>query len=179
MIRNIVRAVAIALIVLPEPFTTALGILILSATLAFPRRVSLKRFGDLEELLRRSLRDEELFGPGHATAAQRVVVHHVMRLDFEVPGTFEYRSWFDNRRVPRNVIHHVLRTSFPQFETLLDSGQEVSFAAEERLHSEPAVEYHTLKSSLATRPAEEPSSRAIVAPVFHHKLRTEFVPNLN
>ena len=191
MVRKIIRTLAIALIVLPEPFTTALGILILSATFAFPRQVSLKRFGDLEELLKKSFRDEELFGFSRGSTADRVVVHHVLRLNLaalpenergiseSTRAAFQYHSWFDNRRISENVIHHVLKTSFPQYESLTDGGSGDCSTGPDGTNSQPAVEYHRLKLNLRSQPVGEPSGRGLTSQVFHHRLRGELVPNLN
>jgi hypothetical protein len=60
MIRHYIRIVALALIIFPEPVTTALGIAILTATLAMPGgRKALSKFKNMEDLLNRSFKDEE------------------------------------------------------------------------------------------------------------------------
>jgi hypothetical protein len=89
MIRNVIRVVAIILIVLPEPFTTPLGIALLSASLRFKDTKRENGFGDPDVLLKRSLK----------TA------------DFSQTG-----NWFDNRRISAGVLHHTLKTSMPQYE---------------------------------------------------------------
>jgi hypothetical protein len=71
MFRKWMRTVAIALIVLPEPFTTVIGILLLSFSLAITRQKNLKKFGDLEELIRISMRNGE---PVFET-----VLHHTLK----------------------------------------------------------------------------------------------------
>ena len=56
MIRHCLKIFALALIVFPEPITTALGIALLSLIAAFSLQKRLSKFGDLEGLVKRSLK---------------------------------------------------------------------------------------------------------------------------
>jgi|WetSurMetagenome_2_1015567.scaffolds.fasta_scaffold991612_1 hypothetical protein len=113
MPRNVIRVlrtIAIVMITLPEPVTTIPGILILCLTFAVNRQRSLKNFGNLEDLIKMSMQNEELSGFRRYIIAEKPVVHHEIKSD-----------WFDNRKIPENIFHHTLRTSFPQYEANCDS----------------------------------------------------------
>ncbi len=77
-----IRAVAIALIAFPEPVTTAIGLVILFATLVLFRPKKLSRFGDMEALIKRSLRDTEPSGFRRNLAARKAVIYHSINLYF-------------------------------------------------------------------------------------------------
>jgi hypothetical protein len=59
MIRNYIRLGALALIAFPEPVTTVLGAGILVASFAMFKQKPLRKFGNLDELAKRSLKNEE------------------------------------------------------------------------------------------------------------------------
>jgi hypothetical protein len=122
-----IRTLALALIIFPEPVTTALGIMILGASLAVGRPKSLKKFGDLDGLLRRSLTNNQLVGFRRCYGFEKTVNH---RIKLDVPSALQsvlekskqspplpgYNSWFDNRKLSESVMYHTLKTSFPQYE---------------------------------------------------------------
>ena len=78
-IKTIIRTTAIALIIFPEPVTTAIGVIMLSATFAMPGQKSLKKFGDLESLVKISFQNSEPLGFRRYIATERAVVNHVMK----------------------------------------------------------------------------------------------------
>lgn len=158
MLRTAIRTIAIALIAFPEPFTTVLGILILCLTLVIPRQSSLKRFGNLEELAKRSLQKRGTpAGFRRHFAAGQVVIKHQMkpspapepeRMPVKpgtAPAACQYHAWFDNRKVDEKVLHHTLKTSFPQYEARMDAVQKDVW---KKSSARPAVEHHKLKLSL-------------------------------
>jgi hypothetical protein len=102
MIRNLIRALAIVLIFLPEPITTAIGIALLSATAAKPGQKRLSKFGDPENLINKSLVNVNQVGFSRNS--------HLEKTDYQTC------NWFDNRRISEKVLHHTLRTSLPQYE---------------------------------------------------------------
>jgi hypothetical protein len=124
MIRHGLKAIAVVLIILPEPITTALGIALLSIMVAFSFQKRLSKFGDLEELVNRSLKSRKLNEPSLALFKERTSVFHELKmglspladgLEKNLP-VFQPGSWFDNRKVSEKVLHHTLRTSLPQYE---------------------------------------------------------------
>lgn len=168
------RAVAIALICLPEPFTTILGLLLLAATFALFRQKSLSKFGDLEALVKKSLRNPEPAGLRRYFAAKKIVMNHLIQQGWPSqsagqtekpaanPAPAGYQAWFDNRMVSGAVLHHTLKTSFPQYEA---EASPDSYG--------PEVKYHQLKLSLfpeSTGPSESRFTKAVVpypVPVLH------------
>jgi hypothetical protein len=60
MVRRCLKGVAVALIVLPEPVTTALGVAMLAVLLIMSRPKKLSDLGDLEALVKKSLRNTAL-----------------------------------------------------------------------------------------------------------------------
>ena len=73
MIRHGLKAIAVVLIIFPEPITTALGIALLSIMVAFSFQKRLSKFGDLEELVNRSLKSRKLNEPSLALFKERTV----------------------------------------------------------------------------------------------------------
>src|ERR1039458_8255700 len=110
MVRNWLKTAALALIVLPEPVTTVFGVLLLAIVLLIPKHTSLKKFGDLEVLIKRSIQRQDKARP---------VFRHYLQ---EKPATADLKhdSWFDNRSMSEKVLHHTLKTSFPQYEAAAD-----------------------------------------------------------
>jgi hypothetical protein len=137
MLRNWMKTIAVTLIVLPEPFTTLIGILILAVLMAIPRHKSLKKFGDLEVLIKRSIQRQEKARP---------VFRHYLSQETAANST-QSESWFDNRRVSEQVLHHTLKTSFPQYEARTDLVKNGPVQTDWR-DSEPGVVHHTLKQGL-------------------------------
>jgi hypothetical protein len=152
MVRNFIRVIAIILIVLPEPFTTPFGIALLSASLRFNGNKQGNGFVDPNELLKRSLKTEDL------------------ELTY---------NWFDNRRISKHVLHHTLKTSFPQYEAPAEGGLTISSSKP----SQP-VELHTLNTNWIAPISrfEDSANNSSVTPqhVVHHSLKKslyEFTTN--
>jgi hypothetical protein len=151
MIRHGLKAIAVVLIIFPEPITTALGIALLSIMVAFSFQKRLSKFGDLEELVNRSLKSRKLNEPSLALFKERRSVFHELKMglspladDIEknLP-VFQPGSWFDNRKVSEKVLHHTLRTSLPQYEASImtaKNGDAYPNSAEKR----PIIRLHTL-----------------------------------
>jgi hypothetical protein len=143
-----IRTVAIALIIFPEPVTTAIGIAVLGASFAFTRPKSLKRFRDLDGLTKRSIQNSQPQGFRRCFTEEQT---HRIKLDMveqlpvtqENPGALSARLtgnwWFDNRKVSNDVIYHALKTSLPQYEA------NPLFRAAGLTKTEPGIEYHKLK----------------------------------
>jgi hypothetical protein len=102
------KAVAVALIAFPEPITTALGILILSASFTLHHRKDLGKFGDPEVLIQRSLKNTEPIGFRRYLITEKTVGNHVPP---------QYYSWFDNHKMSQSVLHHTLKTSYTQYQS--------------------------------------------------------------
>ena len=134
IIRRCLKVIALVLIIFPEPVTTALGIIILSAIAALFVQKRLSKFGDLEELVRKSLKNEKLNEPQLRIFKNQNTVFHELKINMalqpaafpvevnEPKGNqpaFQPNSWFDNRKVPEKVLHHTIKTSFPQYEEAL------------------------------------------------------------
>jgi hypothetical protein len=135
MLRAGIRMAAIALIVFPEPVTTALGILILCAVAAAPKQDDSHRFGDMESLVRKSIKvHEEPVGFRRYFGAEKEVVYHTRKIeqpsnhlnaaDKSEPATLQTDSSFNNRKVSKTVLHHTLKTSFPQYEMVFEDLSE-------------------------------------------------------
>jgi len=155
MLRNGIRTLAIALIAFPEPVSTALGIVILCATFAVPGQASLKQFGDMDILIKRSLVNPEAEGFQRRFANKPPSMRHTLTASLPVQHTnyspkrdlesvSPYNNpWFDNRKVSQTVLHHTLKTSFPQYEAMPDSSRHNRRV----LTNSEAVFHHRLKSS--------------------------------
>jgi hypothetical protein len=137
MVRKWLKTAALTLIVLPEPVTTVLGILLLAIVLVLPKQASLKKFGDLEALIQRSIQRQEKAGPAY---------RHYLTEEPAAPN-LQHESWFDNRSMSEKVLHHTLKTSFPQYEAESDEKQKSATKTDWR-DFEPAVVHHTLKLSM-------------------------------
>lgn len=184
-IRTIIRTTAIALIIFPEPVTTAIGVIMLSATFAIPGRRSLKNFGDLESLVKISFQNSEPVGFRRYLATEQAVVKHVLktvpsRIDEanrpKTKMTGQHSSCFDNRATPENVLLDTLKTSIPQYQAVSKDVQKHGLKSTQIKHDEPSIEHHKLKLTL---PAEghQPLSKKRVAmgnqSVLHHKLKVK------
>jgi hypothetical protein len=139
MVRKWLKRAALTLIVMPEPVTTVLGILLLAIVLLLPKQAGLKKFGDLEALIKRSIQRQEKARP---------VFRHYLKEGPSVPN-LQHESWFDNRSMSEKVLHHALKTSFPQYEAETANEQN-SAAKTDWRDSEPSVVHHTLKLNLIT-----------------------------
>jgi hypothetical protein len=176
-LKNGLRAIAVGLIIFPEPITTAIGIILLSATFALFREKSLSKFGDLEALVRKSLQTPEPAGFRRYIATRREVVNRLIQPDTpsQPPrAPAQYNPWFDNRKVSGPVLHHTLKTSFPQYEARPEFMPGDDLRADLK-NAGAAVHYHKLKSSLFPEPMpgwteSQPKKRTgpDPLPVLHH-----------
>ncbi len=128
MIRHYLRAIAIGLIIFPEPITTAIGVALLTATFAIPRNNSLKKFKHMEALIQRSYKRPERYQFEQILSDRRNMVYHKLLRDPALRPTSMTRpenslrsprstDWFDNRQMSEKVLHHTLKTSLPQYES--------------------------------------------------------------
>ena len=159
MFRSGIRTIAIALIAFPEPLTTGVGIAMLFASFAIPRQDNLSAFGEPEELIRRSIqRDTKPADFRRLFTADKAPVFHPRRtLPPEQPEAIAEKptitllqqnsSWFDNRRVSANVLHHTLKTSFSQYEAT-QVQEDKSCVNPDNQNIKPGIIHHKLKSSL-------------------------------
>jgi hypothetical protein len=129
MIRRCLKSIAVVMIFLPEPVTTAIGVALLTALLAIPSQKRLSRFKNLEELVKRSLKSENSPEYGHDVPLEKI--------------DCRANNWFDNRRVPETILHHTLKTSLPQYEASPGASRisDFSWAMADR----PLAQLHTLK----------------------------------
>ena len=134
MKRNYLRAAAIALIALPEPFTTPIGITLLLISYLLPKRHK-DSLRNLEELVRRYRNYTEKTGLDHVVRLSKPVVFHRLNRDItslqpnivgDVVSTksryhdhnrFQYHYSTDGHIVGDKIIHHVLQTNLPQYKT--------------------------------------------------------------
>jgi len=159
MLRNVIRSFAIALIVFPEPVTTALGILILAITFAVTRQKSLRKFGNLEVLVQKSLQNEQPIGFRRYLAAEQPVIHHTLTQNSSSQSlavqdkpeinldSHHYQSWFDNRQISEKVLYHTLKTSFPQYERIPENEHQCNGLKK----AEPLIVHHKLKLLTASK----------------------------
>lgn len=150
------RLVALAMIAIPEPVSTVLGLAILGTTLAVSRQKSLNKFGNAETLIKRSLQNSETAGFRRYFGAEKSVVNHMMKaslpsqplrnlgISIYNPAIPQYYSWFDNRKVSEPVLHHTLKTSFLQYEAVPGGLQTGNF----KTGSEQHIQHHKLKMNL-------------------------------
>jgi hypothetical protein len=129
-LKTCLKTLAMGLIALPEPFTTIIGILILFSIVAIYRQKSLGKFGDLEVLISRSIQNPKTAALLRYFSDKQTTPGSPSRLNLPAkPGKIsrksktilahpEYNSWFDNHQIPVNVLHHTLKTSFPQYEAV-------------------------------------------------------------
>src|ERR1035437_8678786 len=137
VVRKWLKRAALTLIVMPEPVTTVLGILLLAIVLLLPKQASLKKFGDLEALIKKSIQQQDKASP---------VFRHYLKEEPSVPN-LQHESWFDNRSMSEKVLHHTLKTSYPQYEAETSNAQKGAIKTDWR-DSEPLVVHHTLKLDL-------------------------------
>jgi hypothetical protein len=136
MVRKWLKGAGLALILMPEPVTTVFGVLLLAIVLLIPKQSSLKKFGDLEVLIKRSIQRQEKARPNFRHYLQEETATAELKHD----------SWFDNRTMSEKVLHHTLKTSFPQYEAETD---KVNNAVKPDWRDlEPSVVHHTLKLDL-------------------------------
>jgi hypothetical protein len=186
-----IRIVALALIAFPEPTTTVLGILILCATFIIFKQPGLKKFGNLEVLVSKSLQKEEPpVGFRRYIAGEPPIVNHAIKQNLasqpdnisekaeNIPISSQYSPWFDNRKVSENTLRHTLKTGFPQYESAPDLVQNSSLQATILKNNQPAVQHHKLKSSLipdtnegSPQPGLNKCFSLCTEPVVHHALK--------
>jgi hypothetical protein len=125
MKRNWLRGIAIALIMLPEPFTTPVGVVLLALSFTFHRkhRDSLK---NMELLIRRYRNTMEIGGfnrpspickPPELLSPKRnphtTLLHEY--IDRKTRADYQYYYVNDSRRVKDKILHHVLNTEASQY----------------------------------------------------------------
>jgi hypothetical protein len=121
MVRRYLKFIALTLILLPEPLTTPVGILLLLVVLAIPGRKRLSKFKNLEELVKKSLVNSKGGKVATWTPLQKSMVYHELKGQSEETQAadhpqFSNSTWFDNRRLSERVLHHTLNNSVPQYE---------------------------------------------------------------
>lgn len=141
MKRNWLKGIAIALIILPEPFTTPVGAVLLLVSFVLPRRQR-QSLRNMEALMRCYLNTTQPNGFNRLTYLRKLQAPH--RLGWSVPSPLvnkesvpyphvtAYRDYIDRktraefqphyltdaRKVSDRIIHHVLRTGVPQYEAI-------------------------------------------------------------
>lgn len=141
-VKKILKTTAIGLITLPEPFTTPLGIAMLCLVLFVYRKRSFEKFGDLEVLIRRSTPSTEKSGFRSYLGTEPIVQHHTKK---DAALTL-HNTWFDNRKISASILHHTLKTSFPQYEAAQED--KINLPAASYKNNKPDIEYHKLKTCL-------------------------------
>lgn len=136
MKRSWLKGLAIALIILPEPFTTPFGIVLLLVSFIVPKRHK-DSLSNLETLVKRyiqlrnyghSLNNNSrgtvnIPGNYHKRSSMETrngdVKPHVTAwheyVDKKTRAEYQYHYINDSRKVSNKVIHHVLQTSLPQY----------------------------------------------------------------
>jgi len=125
MKRNWLRGIAIALIILPEPFTTPVGVVLLALSFALrgKHRDSLK---NMELMIRRYRNTMEIGGfnrplsvckPTESLSPKRnphtTLLHEY--IDRKTRAEYQYYYINDSRRVNDKIIHHAIKTSVAQY----------------------------------------------------------------
>jgi hypothetical protein len=152
MIRRYLKYIALGLILLPEPVTTPVGILLLLIVLAIPGHKKLSKFKNLEELTRKSFKTPAADNSECWTLPEKHVVHHELKGQVEpthVLNQAEYSTstWFDNRSVTGKVLYHTLKNSIPQYEA--SALTKTANPAINCLDTGGQVPAHTLKNSIS------------------------------
>ena len=154
MVRRCLKGVAVAMILLPEPVTTVLGIVMLTVLLALSRPKRLSDLGNLEELVTKSLKNKDL----------------------SEPCLYFLRN--------QNTIFHALKGSLPQHSTPVVSETEDSKtlsgntkktyqASEVRTSSIEDSRFHKMeKNSTALQANNWFDNRKVSEKVLHHTLKT-------
>ena len=155
MIRHCIRAVAIGLIIFPEPVTTAVGIAILSATMAFPRYRRLESFENIEELICRSFKIPETrrFG-GHLPEDKPPVFHKLKR-----KSNPQSAAVHNDPAIPKHTLSRVSKK--------IPSGQVK--AAGKPPQKNPGLGVHLLANYTANKWFD---NRRVPEKVLHHTLKT-------
>jgi hypothetical protein len=143
MVRNCLKPIAIVLILLPEPITTALGIALLSVAFALPGYKRLGSFGDLEELAKRSLKSAEPGELSHCFPGEKIVIFHELNISLPSQG-----AMIPGEKVPGHAIQNsdiaVCRNDAP--ERAHSDFQTHNWFDNRRVPER--ILHHTLKTSL-------------------------------
>jgi hypothetical protein len=164
--KRYLRAVAVALILLPEPFTTPFGIFILLLSFMLPKRHK-DSIKNLETLMRKYLCYTHSLNSNQNMKYQNYnnnrVNYHVTPLhsyiDKKNRAQFQHQYLFDSHKVNDRVIHHVLKTSISQYEMspgknlsthtikpkLPNSGEFYSSLRPVKPTAQIKTQYHSLK----------------------------------
>ncbi len=158
MIRKYVRLGGLALIALPEPFTTVIGVGMVVASYTMFKPKPLRKFRNLDELAKRSLKGEEPNDISTVLASQHRLFH---KLDpdpkkigkTKTPRVFNWRiSSNFKKEQDRRSTNIVGKSCKKSAINLIDIGP---------LHKHPAkdpMSYHTLRTSF---PQYEAPKRAL------------------
>jgi hypothetical protein len=175
MIRRYLKYIALGLILLPEPVTTPVGILLLLIVLAIPGHKKLSKFKNLEELTRKSFKTPAAESSECWTLPEKHVVHHELKGQVEpaqVLNQAEYSTstWFDNRSVTGKVLYHTLKNSIPQYEA--SALTKTANPALNCLDTGGQVPAHTLKNSISQYEVSASTKSDVPA----HTLKTANLP---
>lgn len=203
MFRKYLRTIAIALIIFPEPVTTALGLALLSATFAVTDNKRSAKFGNMEELAKKSLKiqDPREFGryrPREESTvvhglniylpAKQIIVQNGLDNSLErTRSDIQMHNWFDNHKVSEKVLHHTLKTSFPQYEAMSDVLHQTSGLRLTGKESAQTAVRHTLNTNWAPQISgqengigyKQVKKTVISEKVVHHVLKASLVPDIN
>jgi hypothetical protein len=155
MIRHCLRAVAIGLIIFPEPVTTAVGIAILSATMAFPRYRRLESFENIEELIYRSFKIPETRRFGRYLPEDKPAVFHELKRK----STSQSVTVHDDPAIPKHTLSKLSKK--------LSSGQIKAGA--KLPQKNPCLEANLLANCASNKWFD---NRRVPEKVLHHTLKT-------
>jgi hypothetical protein len=117
MKRAYIRAVAVALLILPEPFTTPFGVALLIVSFFLPKTHK-DNLRNLEDMVKRYMKLANKFSskPETMIVSNRHVTSWHEYIEKKDRAVFQNHYVNDSRLVKEKCIHHVLRTSLPQYE---------------------------------------------------------------
>lgn len=173
MLRRFLRNLGIALIILPEPFTTPVGILLLCISLCLPGQEHVDTYSHLQSFftpyvsqvkasnqglearrkaLTRVVHHILMYRRVYEPLSQRKLIHHTLRRD--IPCEFRPAE-------PRKVIHHPLR-------------RDLLYAY--KMTEPERVTYHTLKRDLSYS-RHDADSEKLISHVLRQDLTYEPKPD--
>jgi hypothetical protein len=156
-IRRYIKAIAIVLIILPEPFTTPIGIALLTASIASSRPKRLARFGNLDELILRSYKIAERRQFGHYSSEDQNTVFHALKRN---PAPSRVLKSNDSTSVKRIQPKNLKKLPADPVKT-----------CDIHPRGKIGLKEHTLSDYSANRWFD---NRKIPEKVFHHTLKTSF-----
>ncbi len=179
MKRNWLRGVAIALILLPEPFTTPIGAALLAASFLLPKRHK-DTLSNIENLVRRYAQFREQTGLNRLFSSTSPMCHTLNRKSSfkqNKPSTdrnnihyvnrhatpwheefyrksrneFQHGYLTDSSRVSQNIVYHVLRTSLSQDKTKLARPVFVLYPIKQTESPTPEKYYYRMRPIVKAR----------------------------